>query len=601
MPRRVLVGLLAWGVAAGAAAQLFNRGAAPGERVPPVQYRDLSNATASLDRPGSRRSIVVITRDAECPVSQRYEPRIAALARRYGAGYDFVVLDVTPHDEAEARKAAAKLPGTRTVLAGAKELALALRAESTAEAFVIDRGGTLQYRGAIDDQYGIDYQRPAPREPWLERALDAVATGERPKTTRTTARGCPLSLDIKGAGAATPVTYHNRISRIVQAKCQTCHRAKGLAPMPLETYRQVFERRAVIDLMVSTRRMPPWSADPKVGHWANDRSLTEREREDLLAWIKAGAPEGDPKNAPLPAKFAAGWNIGKPDYVVRIPRPFKVPAQGAVDYKNFYIKTNLPEDRWVTAIEIKPTQPRVVHHALAYLEEPGRQELTPEMLARLKPGEPPPPAPANGVTGFYGATVPGSVGIAFPEGMGKKLPKGAWIKVELHYQPNGAEVVDQTEVGFRFATGPLREVESLSAFNPDLRIPAHAPRHEVKAEFRFENPGQLLSFFPHMHFRGSAFRYDLHYPDGKKVTLLNVPRFDFGWQSYYQLAQPVSVPKGARLVATGWFDNSKANPWNPDPAREVRWGQQTSDEMMIGYFDFAADTPGQAGESRPLP
>lgn len=281
---------------------------------------------------------------------------------------------------------------------------------------------------------------------------------------------------------------------------------------------------------------------------------------------------------------------GKPDFIAKLPAPFKVPAEGAVDYKNFYIKTSFPEDRWVTAVEIKPTQPTAVHHALAYLEEPGRTPLTKEELDRLKPGDPVRPLPSDGVRGFFAATVPGSMGIVFPPGTGKKLPKGAWLKVEMHYQPTGKVLMDRTEIGFRFAKTPVSEVTSLSAFNTELLIPPHAERVEVKAEYRFQQSGRLLSLFPHMHLRGSGFQYDVEYPNGVRKTLLVVPKFDFGWQSFYQLKDPLPVPRGARLLVTAWYDNSKKNPWNPDPSKTVRWGQQTTDEMMIGYFDFAADS-----------
>lgn len=565
-------------------------GATPGERVARMEFSDLEGRKLQLNKPLGARGALIITRDVECPVSQRYEPRIDEISRRYRPlGYDVVLLDMTPHDAPEARKTARRFPAARTVLQDAKRVATALGVRSTAEAFVIDSAGTLIYRGAIDDQYGLDYQRARPEKPWLTLALDAGLRDGVPETRQTEARGCPLSLQPVAMSHEQPVTFSNRVSRVIQDRCQACHRVGGLAPMPLQTFRQVYERRAVIDLMVSSGRMPPWSADPKVGHWANDRSLSPREKADLLGWIKAGAPEGDRAEAPRPRKFSSGWNIGKPDYVISIPKDFKVPAQGAVDYKNFYVKTNLTEDKWVVAVEIKPTQPKVVHHALAYLEEPGRRDLTPEELSKLKPGDIRPPSPSNGVAGFYAATVPGSVGILFPPGMGKRLPKGAWVKVEVHYQPNGAEALDRTQVGFRFAKGPLREVESISAFNPDLKIPPNDPHYQVKAEYAFKEPGMLLSLFPHMHFRGGAFRYDLRYPDGKVVPVLNVPKFDFGWQSYYELKEPIAVPAGSKLLATAWFNNSRSNPWNPDPNRTVPWGLQTTDEMMIGYFDFARD------------
>lgn len=395
-------------------------------------------------------------------------------------------------------------------------------------------------------------------------------------------------LALPALGAPDSLTYHGRISRIVQDNCQACHRVGGLGPMPLETYRQVADRRAVIELMVGTGRMPPWFANKHVGQWANDRGLPDKDKADLLAWIKAGALEGDPKDAPPPRKFESGWGIGKPDLVLSIPEPFRIPAEGKVDYKVVYVKTDLPGDRWVTAVQIRPSQPNVVHHVLTFLEEPGRKPITEEELRNLKPGEKVRPLPSDSVSGFFAATGPRSLGMVFPEGTAKKLPKGSWIKFELHYQPNGKAVVDRTQIGLKLSSKPLREVESRSAFNAGLEIPAGAPRHEVKASYKFAQAGELLSFFPHMHIRGAGFRYDLQYPDGRKVALLDIPKYDFNWQSYYELKAPLAVPAGATLLATAWYDNSKGNPWNPDPSKVVRWGLQTDEEMMIGYFDFVA-------------
>jgi hypothetical protein len=580
--------------------QAYAYGFVPGDRVPDLAVTDSAGRRTTLHGLAGAKGTVLITRDVECPVSQRYLPRMIELAQRYRAqGFSFAILDVTPHSPAEARRAAAQAAPLRSVIDDGKAISTALRAESTAEAFVIDARGTLRYRGAIDDQYGLSHQRAEVRSPWLVDALEKVVRGEDPHTKRTRADGCPLASAKATDGIAIPVTYHNRISRIIQANCQVCHRKGGLAPMPLENYRQVHERRAVIDAMVSSGRMPPWSAHRSVGEWANDRSLAERDKRDLLEWLRNGAVEGNPAEAPVPRRFATGWNIGKPDATVAIPKPLRVPAQGVVAYQYVYAKTNFGEDKWVAAVEIKPTQPRVVHHVIAFIEEPGRRFLTAAERGKLRPGDPVPPEPNDSALGFFAVTVPGSLGIVYPEGTGKKLPKGAWIRFEIHYQPNGTEVMDRTEIGFRFAPRPLREVESLSAPNTGLVIPPHAPRHEVKATYTFRQPGQLLSLFPHMHLRGTAFRYDLQMPDGKLVPLLDVPKFDFNWQSHYEFRVPHDVPAGATLHATAWYDNSKGNPWNPDPSATVRWGPQTYEEMMIGYFDFVA-RDGARDQSSPL-
>jgi hypothetical protein len=299
--------------------------------------------------------------------------------------------------------------------------------------------------------------------------------------------------------------------------------------------------------------------------------------------VKAGAPEGIAKDAPLPRKWASGWNIGKPDAIVQIPDTFRVPAQGVVAYKYSYAKTAFDEDKWITAMEIKPTANKAVHHVLVFIEEPG---LKPANDRTRKPGE---PVPQGGISGFFAATAPGSTGIVFPEGTGKRLPKGAWLKFQIHYQPNGVEQVDQTRIAFKFSDKPLEEVLSKSAFNQRFTIPPGDSHYEVKATHTFTQSGVLTTLFPHMHLRGSAFKYELQYPDGKTVPLLDVPRYDFNWQSYYLFKTPVAVPVGAKMLATAWYDNSEKNPFNPDATKSVRFGEQTYEEMMIGYFDFIAD------------
>lgn len=566
-----------------------SRGMEPGERIRDARVVDVEGKPDNLLSLTGKVGAVIITRDAECPVSQRYLPRIRAMAKEFAArGFNFVILDVTPQSAEEARAAARSLSFVRTIADDRKVIATLLGAETTAEAFVIDSKGTLRYRGAIDDQYGISHQRATVGAPYLRRALEDISKGEAPHETRTEPPGCVISPNPSVSSDPSPVTYYNQISRIIQSKCQICHRAGGLGPMPLETYRQVYERRAIISAMVGAGRMPPWFADPHVGSWANDRSLSGREKQQLLDWARGGGAEGDMAMAPLPRRFSTKWNIGEPDAVVKIPQPITVPAQGPVGYQYVYTKTDFPDDRWVTAVEIRPTQPKVVHHVIVLLEEPGRKALPGAELARLAPSQRP-PQPGNTSTGFFAITVPGSLGIVFPAGTGKRLPKGAWLKFEVHYQPNGSSVVDRTEVGFRFSSRPVREVQNRSALSSDFAIPPHNPRYKVEASYKFCESGKLLSLFPHMHLRGAAFRYELALADGRRVPLLEVPRFDFNWQSFYEFRKPQEVAKGTKLVATAWYDNSKNNPWNPDPSQTVRWGQQTTEEMMIGYFDFVAD------------
>lgn len=380
------------------------------------------------------------------------------------------------------------------------------------------------------------------------------------------------------------VTYHDQVSRIIQAKCQTCHRQGGVGPFPFETYEEVYARRGMIQYVVENGIMPPWFADSGVGHWSNDRSLEPEQRATLLEWIASGAPAGDPSDAPEPKTYASGWNLGEPDYVVRLPEPYAVPAEGIVDYQYIDVETNLPEDRWVRAMEILPTRRDVVHHVLVMDPAPpaeGDEDARPRFR--------------NGIDGYYAVYVPGFQGNTYPEGSAKLLRAGATMRFQVHYTTNGVATEDQTELGFYFADGPPDlVVETGSAYDTRFEIPPGNPNFAAEATYRFEQPGRLLSLFPHLHLRGKAFRYDLVYPDGREEPLLNVPRYDFNWQLTYILDQPIDVPAGTELRIKGVWDNSEANPFNPDPGATVHFGEQTFDEMLIGYFDWIATGPAAA-------
>lgn len=565
-----------------------------GEWVPDLAFNDVDGKTSTLSKVAGEKGLVVALRDPECPLSKKYSPRLKQhedVLEELGFGvlYLNVLSDESgPKDvETHAFEGAYALDEDRV-------LARALEAATTTEVFVFDRARTLVYRGMIDDQYGLGFSKPQPERAYLMEAVRSVAAGDPVRVPATVAQGCVLKLDEATAGERAN-TYHERISRIVQSRCETCHRAGGAAPFALSTFEEVTRKKGMIEWVVEDHIMPPWYAAPGSGPWANDTGLTDAEREDLLAWINDDTPEGDPEHAPVTRTWTDGWTIGEPDLVVALPEPIAVPAEGVVDYQYAYAPTGLEEDRWVRALEIRPGAGEVVHHVLAFVEGP-------DVLERLRQGDRSARREfQDGIQGFFASAVPGQAGIVFPEGCGKKLPAGSWIKFQLHYTPNGTATSDRTEIGFVFADEPDSiEVRTTSAINLELAIPPYEFDHEVKAEYRFPEEASILSLFPHTHLRGNRFRVDLAYPDGREEELLLVPFYDFNWQLNYELQSPKVVPAGTRMKATAWFDNSKDNPANPDPSSWVRFGEQTFEEMMIAYVNWvptAALREGKAAEA----
>jgi hypothetical protein len=351
-------------------------------------------------------------------------------------------------------------------------------------------------------------------------------------------------------------------------------------------YGDVYARRQMIRFVLADGIMPPWYADRGAGPWANDFSLSEREIADFVSWIENGTPEGDVADAPLPRKYAEKWTIGEPDAVFRVEDAFEIPAEGQVDYQYTYVKTDFAEDRWVQAIEIMPTAPQVTHHVLVFIESP-------EVRDRMRNAETEDERRAaqaewqGGIDGYFASMVPGQAGITFPDGMAKRLPAGAWLKFQLHYTANGREAVDQSEMGLIFADGPVgTEVRTDSAYDTEFVIPAGAKNHVVSATYEFEEDADLLSLFPHTHLRGTEFYFELIYPDGNTEAVLPISRYDFNWQLNYEFAAPKRVPAGTTMRVTGVFDNSSGNPANPDPDADVGFGEQTWEEMLIGYVNW---------------
>ncbi|MGB6392640.1 MAG: hypothetical protein WBF14_09745 [Candidatus Acidiferrales bacterium] len=393
------------------------------------------------------------------------------------------------------------------------------------------------------------------------------------------------------ASTASP-TFYRDVLPIVQQHCQGCHRPGEIGPFPLETYRQVGERAAAISGETGTRAMPPWFADRCCGHFSNDPSLTPQEIATLAAWAANGAPSGNPADAPAPRAWAAGWNIPPPDATLEMPAPVDLPATGDVDYTYEIVPTHFAEDRWVQFAEVRPSNRAHVHHAVVYVRPPGSK-----WLAHAPVGK---PFTAESLTDeqdrrdamWTDADIllvyaPGSLPDRWPDGLAKFVPAGSDLVFQMHYTTNGHAASDRSKIGMVFAKQPAKQrVLTLQLTNDKFVIPAGADDYRVEVHGTLPNDATLLSFLPHMHLRGKQFEYNILHADGSIETLLRV-HWNFYWQLSYRLAEPRELKAGTELQAVAWYDNSKNNPHNPDPSATVRWGDQTSDEMMVGFFDVA--------------
>lgn len=402
----------------------------------------------------------------------------------------------------------------------------------------------------------------------------------------------------------TGVTYAKEVSRILQERCQTCHHAGTAAPFSLLSYDDAKHWSDSIKEAVTEKRMPPWHADPKHGKFSNDRRLNDTEKKTLLAWIDQGCPLGDKKDLPAPKTYADGWVIGKPDVVLEMPETYEIQAKGTVPYKYFRTKTNFKEDVWIQAAEARPGNRAVVHHIIIGI-------LDPKAGMRRGGGGGPGggggggPGGGGGLLGegFLVGTAPGDMPQIFPPGIARKIPAGAELIWQMHYTPTGKPEKDRSQVALIFYKGkepPKHAAHTRGIANPRLNIPPGAANQMYEVDWSIPNDMHLLSFMPHMHLRGKDFEYKAIYPDGHSEVLLNVPKFDFNWQTSYRLAKPVLLPKGTKIHCTAHFDNSANNPANPDPTKTVRWGDQTWEEMMIGWVDYYWDKePASAPKAEP--
>ncbi len=563
-------------------------GAAPGgEPSTPkdATLRGLGGERIALAAPEGGATVLIFY-STECPISNSYSPTFDELMGQFagkplkwiGICMDPDLSDVEVRTHARDFKLKLRIARDRR---GA--FARKIGATMTPEAFVLDSRGKVRYHGRIDDQYVARRVRNAtPGGSELKDAIAAVLAGKAVAMPHVAAVGCPIP---EAPAVVAHPTYARDIAPIVQKNCQECHRKGQVAPFALESYEQVRKRAADIASVVEDRGMPPWKASPHFGlRFKDDRTLPDKDIATIVAWADSGAPEGDPRDVPPAPNFTDDWALGKPDLVVDIGADFAVPASGDDIYRCFVVPTNTDKDQYVTAIEYQVGNRRVVHHILAYVDVSG--EARKRDAADPGPGYSCFAGPGEPVHGDLGGWAPGIQPSELPDGVGRSLPRGADLIVQVHYHPSGKPESDRTRIGLHFARKPIRQtLHWAAALNPGLELPPGHSQIEIKASWPIPIDLVAHAVTPHMHLLGRDIAMSVTFPDGRVQDLIKIDDWDFNWQYSYFFQQPLDLPKGSVLNVVSHYDNTSANPHNPNkPPKLVKWGEATTDEMCVGFI-----------------
>lgn len=575
----------------------------------------LDGQPATLAAHQGKVATVIVFASFECPVSNHYVPHLSALVKDYGPkGVSFVAVCPTDEPAAVVKKAAdAFRPAFPVLLDPKLDLAAALKAEITPEVFVLDAKDTVRYRGRIDDRYPLRNKPNAVvTANDLQAAIDDVVAGREVRTPVTKAVGCRIDFTAAPAPKAGTVTYHKDVAAILQKHCQTCHRPGEVAPFPLTNYKQARRWAEDIAAYTASRQMPPWM--PAGGlPMSGERKMTEKEIATLAAWADAGAPEGDPKDAPPAVEFPDGWRHGKPDLILTPGDDFHLAASGNDLFRCFVIPTGLTEDKWVVGYDVKPGNPKIVHHTLHFFDTSGQgRELERKQQEKEKGLTLPDHGPGYTVSmgvgfvaqrskkgegptfGGIGGWAPGQAPQFVPKGAGWLLPKNSDFIIQTHYHRNGQAGTDRTQVGLYFAKSPVEQpwqtlvVTGLQGWE---RIPAGKPDYVAKGSFYLHTDALLHNVLPHMHLLGKSVKMTMTPPDGPPVVLVDIPVWDYRWQETYWFQKPILAKRGTKLEIEAVFDNSDKNPNNPHrPPQDVKVGEETTDEMLFGFIGATSTT-----------
>jgi hypothetical protein len=441
----------------------------------------------------------------------------------------------------------------------------------TGEVLVIQPGSwNIVYRGALSDRVDYERQKAKSTKRYVKDALDAVLADKPIKLAQVVSPGCIINFD----DVPSEISYSETIAPILKRNCVACHVDGGIAPWAMSQYAMIKGFAPMIREVLRTKRMPPWHADPQIGHWANDQAISEQDLKSLIHWIEDGAPRGEGEDPLLEVPvLESSWTLGEPDLIIDIPA-YEVPASGIVDYKFPAVANPLDKDVWIVAAAIIPGDPNAVHHILA--GSSARLELDDDV--------------GDIFENFILTYAPGNASGHMPQGTGVFVPKGGVYQFQLHYTPYGKKTTDRSKLGLYFAdTPPKNFLREQVMANQSISIPANADRHEEHAYFDFWEDATIYTFFPHSHYRGRSSDFKLIYPDGTTETILSVPNYDFNWQRSYRLAEPKQVPAGTRILHSTIYDNSSKNLGNPDPSAVVTWGLQSEEEMLYGSMSYSWD------------
>ena len=562
-----------------------------GHKLAGFSLRDVAGKDRSLDELAGKRATIIVFLSTECPMSNSYLEPLGELVKKHeGQGVRLVLVNPSAQETesqvaSHAREYSIQFPVLRDP---DLTVADALGAKVTPEAFLLDSDRVVRYRGRIDDQYVSRVKRREQKtHNDLQEAIEELLAGKPVSRPETEALGCPIARPVAPKKTAGAVTFNHDVMKIMQDRCQTCHRPGQAAPFSLMNYHQAVKWASDIERVTSERIMPPWKPVAGFGHFRDEQRLTDDEIATIFAWINAGKPEGNPSDLPPPREFpSGGWQLGEPDLVLTMTDEFKIYATGRDIIRQFVIPIENKEDKWVTAVEFHASNARVAHHAIFFTDSSGTAR-------KLDEADPEPGFSGFGFipSGAIGGWAVGTLPQPLPEGTAMKLPKNSDLVVQMHYHPSGKPETDRSSVGVYFAKTPIKkQVAGFPIFGFRLQWPANDDHIKTTGRYRVPVDVHAIDVFPHMHMLGKEFKLTATLPDGTVVPLIQIDDWDFNWQQAYFYKEPISLPAGTLVDLESYADNSSRNPVNPNsPPRTINFGEQSTDEMCIGFIGCTVD------------